>query len=481
MKKKVLALFLSAAMAAGLIAGCGTPKEGTSGAAADGAGSGDDATTVDDGGSGDDAAGADSEAPGDADGADAAADSGADGEWEYKEATLTLLTFPDINMDGFNAVAALAEEKLGITIDIEVVAAGEDILTTRQASGDLNDLCIANSGATLGTQMDPENNFIALNDNAVIMDRLDDTFKDAVSFNGTVYGVPQTSGMAGCVMYNKKVFADAGVEVPHTWDEFIEVCDTLQAAGVTPLIGTFGDAWTSQVLFLGDYYNLKSAEPEFAANFEAGTQKYADTEAAIRSFSKFADVQKYYNEDYLSATFSDGVDYLAEGEGAMWIMLTEVIPEIDALYGEEYTSQIGAFGVPGESADNHGLTVWEPNALYGNKNSDKVDDIIRFMEFYVSDEALDAFNAVQTPHGPVCIKGYETSVELYPAVQDMQAYIDDGKTSVALEFECSVIGANCDAICVECATGQTTAQQAAEKLDDDCYKAAVQLGLEWEK
>ena len=438
MKKKVLALFLSAAMAAGLIAGCGTPKEGTSGAAADDGGSGDDATSVDDGGSGDDAAGADSEAPEDAEGADTAADSGADGEWEYKEATLTLLTFPDINMDGFN-------------------------------------------GATLGTQMDPENNFIALNDNAVIMDRLDDTFKDAVSFNGTVYGVPQTSGMAGCVMYNKKVFADAGVEVPHTWDEFIEVCDMLQAAGVTPLIGTFGDAWTSQVLFLGDYYNLKSAEPEFAANFEAGTQKYADTEAALKSFSKFADVQKYYNEDYLSATFSDGVDYLAEGEGAMWIMLTEVIPEIDALYGEEYTSQIGAFGVPGESADNHGLTVWEPNALYGNKNSDKVDDIIRFMEFYVSDEALDAFNAVQTPHGPVCIKGYETSVELYPAVQDMQAYIDDGKTSVALEFECSVIGANCDAICVECATGQTTAQQAAEKLDDDCYKAAVQLGLEWEK
>ncbi len=472
MKKKALALFLTAAMAAGLVAGCGAPKEDaggeTAGAASDEAGSGADA-----------AAEADTGAPEEADGADAG--KSADGEWEYKEATLTLLTFPDINMDGFCAVAELAEEKLGITIDIEVVAAGEDILTTRQASGDLNDLCISNSGATLGTQMDPEHNFIALNDNAAIMDRLDDTFKDAVSFNGTVYGVPQTSGMAGCVMYNKKVFADAGVEVPHTWEEFIGVCDTLQAAGVTPLIGTFGDAWTSQVLFLGDYYNLKSAEPEFAANFEAGTQKYADTEAAVKSFSKFADVQKYYNEDYLSATFSDGVDYLAEGEGAMWIMLTEVIPEIDALYGEEYTSQIGAFGVPGESADNHGLTVWEPNALYGNKNSDKVDDILRFMEFYVSDEALDAFNAVQTPHGPVCIKGYETTVDLYPAVQDMQAYIDEGKTSVALEFECSVIGANCDAICVECATGQTTAQQAAEKLDDDCYKAAVQLGLEWEK
>ena len=56
-----------------------------------------------------------------------------------------------------------------------------------------------------------------------------------------------------------------------------------------------------------------------------------------------------------------------------------------------------------------------------------------------------------------------------------------GKTSVALEFECSVIGANCDAICSECASGQTTAEEAAKKLDEDCYKAAVQLGLDWKK
>ena len=47
-------------------------------------------------------------------------------------------------------------------------------------------------------------------------------------------------------------------------------------------------------------------------------------------------------------------------------------------------------GVPGTDADNHGITVWEPTAIYGNANSDKKDDILRFMEFYTSDEALDA-------------------------------------------------------------------------------------------
>ena len=56
-------------------------------------------------------------------------------------------------------------------------------------------------------------------------------------------------------------------------------------------------------------------------------------------------------------------------------------------------------GVPGTDADNHGITVWEPTAIYGNANSDKKDDILRFMEFYTSDEALDAFTAAQKPDG----------------------------------------------------------------------------------
>nr|WP_296156867.1 ABC transporter substrate-binding protein [uncultured Blautia sp.] len=402
-------------------------------------------------------------------------------EWEYKEAELSLLTFPDINSDGLNAVCELAEEKLGIKVDIEVVTAGEDIVSTREASGDLNDLVIANSGATLGTQLHPEDNFIPLSDNEYIMSRLDDTFASAVTNNDIVYGIPQSTAMAGCILYNKQVFEDAGAEVPDTWDDFLEVCQKIKENGKTPLIGTFGDTWTSQVLFLGDYYNLRAEEPDFASKFEAGEEKYATSTAALKSFSKYADVKDFYNEDCFAATFSDGVDYLAEGDGAMWPILTEALPELASLYGEDYANNIGAFGIPGDDAENHGLTVWEPNAIYGNKNSDKVDDITRFMEFYVSDEALDAFNSAQTPQGPVCIKGYEPSVEVFPAVEDMQAYIDAGKTSVALEFECSVIGANCDAICSECASGQTTAEEAAKKLDEDCYKAAVQLGLDWKK
>ena len=137
-------------------------------------------------------------------------------------------------------------------------------------------------------------------------------------------------------------------------------------------------------------------------------------------------------------------------------------------------------GVPGDDADNHGLTVWEPTALYGNANSDKKDDILRFMEFYTSDEALDAFTEAQKPDGPYCIKGYELPDDAYDGVKEAQEkYFDTGKTNVAMEFQTSVKGTNCEYICSEVATGQSTAEEAAKAYDEDCKKQATQLGLDW--
>lgn len=90
------------------------------------------------------------------------------------------------------------------------------------------------------------------------------------------------------------------------------------------------------------------------------------------------------------------------------------------------------------------------------------------MEFYTSDEALDAFTEAQKPDGPYCIKGYELPEDSYDAVKQAQEYFDAGKVNVALEFQTAVKGTNCEYICSELATGQTTAEEAAQAYDDDC-------------
>ena len=64
---------------------------------------------------------------------------------------------------------------------------------------------------------------------------------------------------------------------------------------------------------------------------------------------------------------------------------------------------------------------------------------------------------------------------------ELQAYFDEGRTSLALEFQTALKGASCDQICVECISGSMSAEEAASVYDDDCKKMAQQLGLEgWE-
>ena len=394
--------------------------------------------------------------------------------------TLTFQIDSDMSLDGFEAVAALAEQKLGIHIEYELRVGGtegDNIVKTRLASGDMADICGYNPGALLNA-LHPEEYFADLSAYEW-MDRLTDEYRACVTSGSHLFGIPMTTMQAGGVIYSRPLYEQYDLEIPKTWDEFIENCNILKQAGKVPVIGAFGDTWTSQVLFLGDYFNLLSGAPDFTRQFEAGTAKYADTPSALRSFGKYADLIGLYNEDYLATTYDDAIDMLAEGQCGHWFMLTQCLSNVYALYGQEAVDNLGLFGVPADQGET-GLVFWMPISMYANVNSEKLDDVLRFFEFYLSDEALDAFVSAQLPDGPFCVKDYPLPDKAYRAVaEDMQAYFDAGLTHAAMEFETAVKGANCMGICVEAASGQINAEEAARMYDEDCLKQAIQLGLDW--
>ncbi|GKH31919.1 extracellular solute-binding protein [Muricomes sp. OA1] len=437
--KKIGALLLTGAMTAGLLAGCGTSQSGKKNNEPSGNGK------------------------------------------EFDGVTLSFFVDADVEKGGYQAVIDMAEEKLGLTVEVEEHVGGSDgdnIVKTRLASGEMSDICMYNAGSLLKA-LNPSEYFYDIS-NEKFTEKLDDTFKETVTVDGKVYGVPLTSTQAGAIIYYKPDYEELGLEIPKTWDEFLENCEKLEAAGKTAMIGTFGDNWTSQVLFVGDNYNVLAENPDFAEEFEAGTAKYATTDAGIKSFQKLLDVQPYYNEDYLAATYDDGVEMMANGEGTHWAMLTQALTAINALY-PEVMDDLGVFAIPGENPEDVGLTVWESTSMYINKNSENLDAILAFMELYLSEEALDTYAEVVPPTGPYCIKDYELPDSAFSAVKnDMQAYFDSGKTRTALEYMTSVKGANCPQICQEVGSGQSTAKEAAAAYDEDCKKQAVQLGLDWE-
>ncbi len=80
--------------------------------------------------------------------------------------------------------------------------------------------------------------------------------EDGVMGGDTWYGIPNYGEFVG-VYYNLDAFADAGLEVPTTYDEFIDVLDAFVDKGITPLAEAgaeypLGQLWYQLALSKGD-------------------------------------------------------------------------------------------------------------------------------------------------------------------------------------------------------------------------------------
>lgn len=404
----------------------------------------------------------------------------ASNEAPQDKVTITLLI--DSGQDTVNTANALKEafeaKYPNIKIETETRpggSEGDNFVKTRLATQDMNDVFIYNSGSLLNA-LNPEQNLLDLT-NEPFQANVIDSFKPTVSFNSKVYGAPVGSTMAGGWLYNKKVYAKLGLSVPKTWTELMANNDKIKAAGITPIIGTFKDAWSSQMIVLADYYNVQAQVPTFAADFTANKVKFASTPAALRSFQKLEETVGYYNKDFLAETYDSGLKMLAEGKGAQYPMVSFAVPAI-VQNNPDLINDIGFFPQPGDSPDQNGATVWMPFAAYIYKDSEHIEEAKKFVNFIASVDGVTAISKVSKPSGPYAIKGATLADDTPQVVKDMLPYFDSGKTAPALEFLSPVKGPSLEQITVEVGAGKRKAADAAELYDKDVEKQAQQLGLE---
>jgi raffinose/stachyose/melibiose transport system substrate-binding protein len=223
--------------------------------------------------------------------------------------------------------------------------------------------------------------------------------------------------------------------------------------------------------------------PNFAADYTAGKAKYATTPAAMAGFQHGEDVFKagFLNEDFASATFTDGVRMVATGEGAHYPMLTFAIGGIAQDYPENL-ADVGFFAIPGDDAANNGLTVWMPAAVYISKTTKHPEEAKKFVAFIASTRGCDVRSAANGATGPYLIKGCELPADVPAAVADLLPYFQEGgQTAPALEYLSPIKGPALEQITVEVGSGIRPAAEAAALYDEDVKKQAQQLGLPgWE-
>ncbi len=380
--------------------------------------------------------------------------------------------------------AAFTAANPEVTFDVQTRpqgGEGDNVVKTRLATGDMTDLFAYNSGSLLQA-LNPTQTLVPLTGEALVAN-LSESFVPAVTTDDQVFGVPLGSAMGGAILYNKDVYADLGLEVPLTWDDFMaNNAKIASSSDVAPIIQTYQDTWTSQLFVLGDFHNVLAEVPTWADDFTANRAKFATTPAALRGFQNLQAVFEagYLNDDFASATYADGVRMVANGEGAHYPMLTFATPEIIAA-NPDAAESVGLFAIPGPDAATNGLTVWSAGAIYlpASTQGAKLEAAKRFLAFVASTDGCAAQTAAAQPSGPYQIKGCTLPDDVPAIVSDMLPYFDrDGGTSPALEFLSPVKGPALEQITVEVGSGIRSAEDGAALYDQDVEKQAQQLGLE---
>lgn len=375
-----------------------------------------------------------------------------------------------------SVIAAFEKANPDITVKTETRPGGSDgdnLVKTKLSTGDMADVFWYNSGSLLQA-LSPEKTLVDLTNDPALKDT-DPSFLPTVTQNDKVYGAPVGTVMGGGILYNKDVYAKLGLQVPKTWAEFESNSDKIKAAGITAVIGSFKDTWTSQLFVLGDFYNVVTANPSFAKDYTANKVKYATDPAAVKGFEKTAEAKQkgWLNSSAGSTTFDQGMKLLASGKGAQYPLLTFPVGSLPPAQA----AKIGFFGIPGDDASKAGATIWPGNGQYIPKNSKHIDAAKKFIGFVASAAGSDAFSEGTPPTGPYLVKGAKLPDTAPPVAKDIQAYIDAKNVSPALEFLSPVKGPSLEQITVAVETGQTSAKDGAAQYDKDVTKQAKQLGL----
>ncbi|WP_223693457.1 ABC transporter substrate-binding protein [Leifsonia poae] len=353
---------------------------------------------------------------------------------------------------------------------------GDNLIKTKLSTGTMDDVFLYNSGS-LFQALHPDSQLQPLTDEPWVKDITPD-FKAAVSTSKATYGAPWGTTFDGGIMYNKKVYEKLGLTVPKTWDEFISNSEKIKAAGITPVLVSYGDTWTSQLFVLADFANVSAQDPSWAAQYTANKKKYVNP-PALAGFTHTQEIfdKGLMNKDYASMTNVNALKALATGAGAQYPMITAVIGNV-VQSNPDQVNDIGYFAMPTESGDPH-ATVWESNGAYIPKTTtgDKLTAAKKLIAYINSPAGCDAQNSVGVPAGPFAISTCKLPSDAPALVADELKYQEAKKTGLALEFISPIKGPNLEKILIQVGSGITKAPAGAALYDNDVKAQAQQLGL----
>ncbi len=132
--------------------------------------------------------------------------------------------------------------------------------------------------------------------------------------DGSMYTLPLEYHVE-MIWYNKKIFAEAGVEVPKTFDQWLSACKTLQKAGVTPISVDGIDRWPVQRYLAMPAF--RQTGNQFIEELSQGKEKMS-SQTGVESVEFVKEIGQYFNEGFSATDYATAQSMFLDGKSAMY-------------------------------------------------------------------------------------------------------------------------------------------------------------------
>lgn len=304
------------------------------------------------------------------------------------------------------------ESHKDVTIKITAPADAGTVLKTRMAKNDMPDIVMM-GGDNNYTEVESAGMLVDLSDQDYISNIQDSYMQMVYDVNKDkeekAYGVPYATNASG-VIYNVDKFEELGLEIPKTWDEFIDVLDQIKDAGEQPLLMTYKDAWTSLCPWNSMAPDL---QPDgFTDDRKEGKTTFVGTHEEIAE--KYLTLLDYAQDDFMGLTYDDGNKAFANGDAVMIINGNWAINQYKNANAD---INVNMFALPASDDESKNYVTSGVDVLIGvckdSANEEMAKEFVSFMmetenaQTYIDDQF--AFSA---------IKGVEQNNETVAGVKE---------------------------------------------------------------
>lgn len=342
-------------------------------------------------------------------------------------------------------------KQTGIKVKLEVVPWTDLTNNTLSAAVSGQGPDVLNIGNTNAVTFQTTGAFYPFDDAAMQKIGGKDRFVPSALATAGKAGEPPTSiplySQVYALYYNKKLFKDAGLEPPATWEDLVAAAQKL----TVPAKKKYGIVLPGATVNASMHFAYIFSEQNGGSAFDAAGKPTFTTPGMIAGVKQYVDLMaKYHVVNPSAAQYSDSAQAagdFARGDAAMYMAQTSGINVLaeNGMKPEEY----GIVPIPAPAAGQKVSSFVAGTNISVFKNSKNIDAALQFVKFLTSDDEQKILNKAYTTQPSVqgvpaaftddqdkldtfteILSKYSKPLPLVPGIQAFQANVGGAAVSL---------------------------------------------------